>query len=67
MISLERMRDKLRAAVAAAGGQAAWAKANDLSPQYVCDCLHGRKRISVSLARRLGYKPVTAYVPVEDE
>lgn len=63
MLTLDRMRKKLAKAVEAAGGQKAWADANGVSPQYVCDCLNGRKLIGEGIARPMGYRPVTVYVP----
>ena len=65
MITAHKMRDKLKAAVKAAGGQKTWADANGVSPQYVCDCLKGRRDIGEGIAVPLGYKPVTMYVPAD--
>ena len=62
MISAAQMRERLARAVKAAGGQKAWAAANGVSPQYVCDCLKGRREIGESIARPLGMLPVTVYV-----
>jgi hypothetical protein len=59
------MLAKLQEAVTVAGSQKAWAKANGVSPQYVCDCLGGRRSIGESVALALGYRPVTAYVSAE--
>ena len=36
--------------------------ANGVSPQYVCDCLKGRREIGESIARPLGMMPVTVYI-----
>jgi len=33
-----------------------------VTPQYICDILKGRREISEALAIRLGYKRVTQYV-----
>lgn len=65
MISTDKMRAKLRDAVKKAGGQKHWAHANGVSPQYVCDCLKGRREIGEGISRPLGYVPITVYVPAE--
>lgn len=65
MVTAERMRAKLKAAVKAAGGQKKWADANGVSAQYVCDCLKGRRDIGEGIALPMGYKPITVYVPAE--
>lgn len=67
MLSSDRMRDKLRAAVKAAGGQKAWADANGVSAQYVCDCLKGRRDIGEGISKPMGYRPVTVYVPDQEQ
>lgn len=53
----------LRSACAAAGGQAAWAAAHGLSPQYVCDVLRGRRDVSERLANELGFFRHVVFVP----
>lgn len=63
MISSDRLRQKLRDAIQEAGSQKKWAKANGVSPQYVCDCLKGRREIGEGIAKPLGYVPVTMYAP----
>lgn len=62
MLTMTQMRSKLRAAVEKAGGQKQFAEQIDVSPQYVCDCLKGRRDIGESIARPLGFEPVTMYV-----
>lgn len=62
MLTPDDMREKLRAACAQAGSQKAWADANDVSAQYVCDALQGRREIGKSIAVALGYEPRTYYV-----
>jgi plasmid maintenance system antidote protein VapI len=39
------------------------AKSLKVTPQFICDVLKGRREISETLAKRLGYKRVTQYVP----
>lgn len=62
MITTDKMRDKLRAAVKVAGSQKKWADANGVSAAYVCDCLKGRRDIGEGIAKPLGYVPITVYV-----
>ena len=47
-----------------AGGMCEKEVAGELqvTPQYICDILKGRREISEALAIRLGYKRVTQYV-----
>jgi DNA-binding transcriptional regulator YdaS (Cro superfamily) len=62
VLTITQMRAKLRTAVKEAGGQKQFAELIDVSPQYVCDCLKGRRDIGQSIARPLGFEPVTMYV-----
>ena len=48
----------LRAACAAAGSQAAWARSVDISPQHVADLLSGRRAFSDAMLARLGLRRV---------
>lgn len=66
LLTPERIKDKLVEAVKKAGGQRAWAKANGVSEQYVCDVIQGRRGIGEKLAQPLGYRPVTRYEPLAD-
>lgn len=59
------VRSHLARRVEAAGGQKQFAELAGVSPQYVCDCMNGRREIGKSIARVLGYEPVTMYLPVE--
>ena len=65
MISTTEMRRLLREACKAAGSQRAWAKAHRMSDAYVSDCLAGRREPGDSIARALGYRPVTMYEPAK--
>ncbi len=65
-LSAEEMRELLRRRVEAAGGQKACAAAIGVSPQYLGDCLKGRRDIGKSIATPLGYEPLTIYVPMKD-
>jgi hypothetical protein len=62
-LSAEEMRELLRQRVETAGGQKACAAAIGVSPQYLGDCLKGRREIGKSIAAPLGYMPITVYVP----
>jgi len=53
---------RLRAACRAAGSQQAWAQANGISPQYVCDVLTARREPGDSVLRALGLRKITRYV-----
>ena len=50
------MRAILRHRCDAAGGQAMWAAANGVSPQFTSDVLNGRRAVSENIARILGYR-----------
>ena len=67
MLDTEQMRTRLRKAVNADGGQKAWALKNGVSPQYVSDCINGRRDIGEKISRALGYVPVTVYQRVGDK
>lgn len=67
MLTITQMRAKLRDAVKKAGGQKRLAEQFGVSPQYVCDCLNGRRDIGESIARPLGFEPVTMYVRASAE
>ncbi len=64
MISSAHAGALLKERVDEAGGQARFAKLACVSPQYVCDCLKGRRDIGKGIARALGYEPVTMYRPI---
>ena len=66
MISTTEMRRLLREACKAAGSQRAWAKAKGMSDAYISDCLAGRREPGESIAKALGYRPVTMYEAVKD-
>jgi DNA-binding transcriptional regulator YdaS (Cro superfamily) len=60
---------RLRASVAVAGNQKAWAKENGYSGAYVCQVLKGRRSPSVPMCRRLGVlkrkTEVVTYAPID--
>lgn len=53
--------------VKAAGGQIAWGAQHGVSPQYVCDCLKGRRAIGPLIASALGFEVVTMYAPIRNK
>lgn len=61
----ELVNNVLADACAAAGSQQAWACANGISPQFVCDVLQGRRAPSDRLARALGYRRVVSFEKVQ--
>ncbi|WP_426221509.1 hypothetical protein [Methylobacterium sp. NFXW15] len=63
----EQVVDRLRAACAGAGGQAAGGRQNGVSQQYVHDVLRGRRDPGDTVLRPLGLQRATVYVPREPE
>lgn len=55
--------DELRKVVAANGSQKETARVFCISPQYLCDILHGRREISAEVAEILGFERVVTYRP----
>lgn len=47
------------------GSQAGAAKRLDISPVYLGDILKGNRQISDQVARKLGYRRVTAFEPLD--
>jgi len=54
------LRD-LRKACDDAGGQSAWAKANEFSPAYVSDVLLRRREPADAICKALGYERFLTY------
>lgn len=54
----------LRSECRRAGGQAAWAVAHDMSPQFVCDVLKGRREITERMANALGFVRRVSFHPI---
>lgn len=52
----DELRDLLRIACKERGGQTQFAERAGCSPYCVNDVLHGRKRMSEKIARKLGYE-----------
>lgn len=51
----EQMRTLLWMRCVAAGGQCEWARQHKVSPQFVCDVVHGRRAVTETIADALGY------------
>lgn len=64
-ISREEAIKIISAMVRAKGSQVKAAKELDISPAYLGDIIGGRRMISDSVARKLGYKRVVLYVKEE--
>lgn len=60
------LRSALDAHVKEHGTQRAAADALGISPVYLSDVLNGRRDIA-ALAERLGYRPLTLYIPADGE
>jgi hypothetical protein len=56
MYSELAMRRILEQKCEAAGGQKAWADANEVSAQYVCDVIQGRRKPGDAICEALGYR-----------
>ena len=56
--------DYLRKVVKANGSQKETARVLCISPQYLCDILHGRREISADVAGLLGYERVVTYTEI---
>lgn len=61
MLTEQEVRDRLRAAVEAAGGQRAFAEAHNLTPAYVNDVLHGRRALADRILAAIGVERKTTY------
>jgi biotin operon repressor len=63
MMSVDDVREKLKAACDQAGSQAAWAKAHGLSQAYVNDTIRGLREPGESILHRLGLERIVNYRP----
>lgn len=57
----EQMRGLLLAQCEAAGGQNKWAKKYGVTPQFVCDVIHGRRNVTETISRAMGCDRVVSY------
>ena len=53
--------ERFRQSVKKIGGQKAFATAHDMSAQYVCDVLHGRRGLSDTICKAIGLIRETVY------
>lgn len=65
-LSQKDMRGILRHRCDEAGGQRAWAKAHSFAEPYVSQMLSGKKAISDSVARAMGYQKKEYFVACQD-
>lgn len=61
MLTEQDVRDRLRAAVTAAGGQRRFAEAHGFTPAYVNDVLHGKRALADRILAAIGVKRTTIY------
>jgi hypothetical protein len=61
MHQAERVLNDLRKACIAAGSQAAWAEAHDVSPALLSETLSKRRDLSPAVLSALGYERVVLY------
>lgn len=59
----EQARGMLERQCKDAGGQSAWADLHNVSPQYVCDVLKGRRDVGAAISEALGLQRVIFYEP----
>ena len=59
----EQVRGMLERQCKDAGGQKAWADLHNVTPQYVCDVLQGRRGVGVAIAEGLGLRRISYYEP----
>lgn len=55
------VNNALEDAIVAAGSAQAWAAANGISPQFVCNVRQGRRAPTDRLARALGWRRVVSF------
>ena len=69
VLTEEQMRDRLRQACKAAGGQAAFARSAGASPAYVSDVLSGKRLAGPKISSALGLTALAghAYVAVDEK
>jgi transcriptional regulator with XRE-family HTH domain len=64
-VPLSAVYAKLRSAVAASGGQSAFAGELGLSVSYVSDVMNARRDPGVAILRAIGLRKIVVYVPVK--
>lgn len=61
MITGEQLRGMLERECKAAGSQSAWADLHNVTPQYVCDVLKGKRAPGSAICEALGLERVLMY------
>ena len=57
----DEVRERLRAAIEAAGGQQSFAKAHGFTPAYINDVVHGRRALADRILMAIGIKRVISF------
>lgn len=66
-ITHDEILQEIRDLVAREGSQVVVATDLEMTPQYLNDILHGRKLVSDTVARQLGYERIVSYKKVGEE
>lgn len=61
MLTEQEVRERLRAAIADAGGQRAFASAHDFTVAYVNDVVHGRRALADRILAAIGVERKVIY------
>jgi DNA-binding transcriptional regulator YdaS (Cro superfamily) len=61
MATSDQMRALLQDACDIAGSQKEWARLNKVSDAYVSDVLHGRRDVSDTICKALGYERIISF------
>jgi len=67
MKTYEEMQKMLYRDCVSAGGQSAWARKHKVSAQFISDVLRGNKKISASVANKLGYRRQMVFTPIAND
>lgn len=60
-ITEQQVREMLKRECSAAGGQSAWADLHNVSPQFVCDVLKGKRNVTKTIAAALELQRVVLF------
>lgn len=61
MINEQQLKQQLDKLCLASGGAAAFARQHNISGQYICDCLKGRRPVGKKILAALNYKRIILY------
>lgn len=67
MLTEQEVKERLLAAVIAAGGQRKFAEAHGLTPAYVNDVVHGRRAMADRILAAIGIKRTITYQVVYED